>query len=290
MALSLPDLPVELINHTLNFIPSKKNAIIQVRETCRALALNTTGIFARECFSSGSWPLTQRTISALTGISKNKFLNPALKEIILFRYTNKYQKSDSRYSMAKGIDIKELGQSLQTLTNLRSLHLADFNFIGFEKFVGGLLATLSLPLITDFRLSEINIHASDLRKFIALHSDTIKTVVFNELNLTTPKKGAWSGLLNSLTQLKDVKLIHIHKPIQYHCFVRFEPEDICDPTFERCVDWYTQYDCGCDSCSDYAREDHHAVFGDYRLGMDVKKGVWTRGLKLMAAGSRTMEF
>ena len=92
--------------------------------------------------------------------------------------------------MAKGINIKELGQSLRTLTNLRSLHLADFNFIGFNKFIGGLLATLSLPLITDFGLSEINIYASDLQKFIALHSDTIKTVIFNKLNLTTPRKGA----------------------------------------------------------------------------------------------------
>ena len=283
MAVSLPDLPVELIYRIFNFIPSEEDAIIQVRETCRALAFKTTELFARQYFSSSSWPVTRRTVSALTRISKNKFLNPALKDITLFRYTDKYQKSKSRYSTAKGIDIKELSRSLRTLTNLRSLHLADFDFIRIEKFVSGLLATLSLPSITDFGLLRINIYASDLQEFIALHSNTIKTVVFDDLNLT---KGAWSELLSSLTQLKDVKLIRIRKPKQYYDFIRFDSEDIYDPTFERYVDWYAQYDCGCENCSDYARDDHHAAFGEYRVGMDVKKGDWTRGLELMAAGSR----
>jgi len=161
MALSLPDLPVELINHALNFIPSEENAIIPVRENCRALALKTTEIFAREYFSWGSWRLTRRAVSALTGISKNKFLNPTLKHITLFRYINEYE-PDWRYSLAKGIDIKELGQSLQTLANLRSLYLANFNFRGSENFLSDLLATLSLPLITDFGLLKILVHAGDL--------------------------------------------------------------------------------------------------------------------------------
>jgi hypothetical protein len=286
MALSLPDLPVELIYRTLNFIPSKENAIIQVHETCRALALKTTELFARKYFSSGSWRLTQRTVSALTGISKNKYLNPTLKHITLFRYTNEYE-YDLRYSLAKGIDIKELGQSLQTLANLRSLTLADFNFRGSEKFLGDLLAALSLPLITDFRLLKVVVHASNIGKFITLHSNTIKTVVFDELDLTAPAKGAWSRLLSSLTCLEDVKLIHIRKPLKCGEFVRFEPEDSCDPTFQRYVDWDATYNCGCDICLEHAGQNLHRVFGEYRLGTDAKKEDWTRGLELMVAGSRT---
>ena len=214
MALSLPDLPVELIYHTLNFIPSKEYAIISVRGTCRALALKTAEIFAREYPPPGSWPITRRTVSALTGISQNKFLNPALERVTLFRYINKYEHG-SKCSLTKGINIKELGQSLQILANLRSLCLADFNCRGSEKFLGDLLATLSLPLITDFELSNILVHARGLRKFIALNSNTIKTVVFDELDLSAPEEGAWSGLLRSLTRLKDVKLIHICRTGSY---------------------------------------------------------------------------
>ncbi|OCK89746.1 uncharacterized protein K441DRAFT_699714, partial [Cenococcum geophilum 1.58] len=208
MALSLPDLPVELIYHTLNFIPSEEYAIISVRGTCRALALKTAEIFAREYPPPSSWPLTRRTVSALTGISQNKFLNLALERVTLFRYINKYE-DGSKCSLPKGINIKELGQSLQILANLRSLCLADFDFGGSENFLADLLATLSLPLITDFELSEILIHACGLQKFIALNKNTIKTVVFNTLDLSAPAEGAWSGLLRSLTRLKDVKLIDI---------------------------------------------------------------------------------
>ena len=289
MALSLPDLPVELIYHIFNFIPSEEYAIISVRETCRALALKTAEIFAREYPPPGSWPLTRRTVSALTGISKNKFLNPALEHVTLFRYINKYEYS-SKCSLTKGINIKELGQSLQILVNLRSLCLADFNFRGSEKFLADLLATLSLPLITDFKLSKILIHACGLQKFIALNSNTIKTVVFNELDLSAPVEGAWSGLLRSLTRLEDVKLIHICKPLKCGDFVRFEPEDTSDPTFQRYVDWDMRYDCGCDICLEYAGQDLHWVFGEYRLGTDAKKEDWTRGLELMVAGSRTVYF
>jgi hypothetical protein len=48
MALSLPDLSVELIYRVFNFIPNEENEIISVRGTCRALALITTEIFARK--------------------------------------------------------------------------------------------------------------------------------------------------------------------------------------------------------------------------------------------------
>ena len=290
MVLSLPDLSVELIEHTLNFIPIKENAIIPVRETCKALALKTTEIFAREYFSSGSWRLTRRNVSALTGISKNEFLNPTLEHITLFRYVNEHQ-SGSRYSLAKGIDIKELGQGLQTLANLRSLHLANFNFEGSENFLGDLLATLSLPSITDFELSKVLVHADGLRKFIALHSGTITTVVFDALDLTAPAKGAWSGLLSSLTWLKDVKLIHISKPLKCGDFVRFESEGQKDSTFERYVELDVYYDgCGCDICLEYAGQNIHWVFAEYRLGTEAKKEDWARGLELMMAGSRTVEF
>ncbi|OCK95587.1 uncharacterized protein K441DRAFT_658295 [Cenococcum geophilum 1.58] len=288
MALSLPDLPVNLIYRILNFIPSKENAIIQVHETCRALALKTTELFARNYFSSGSWRLTRRTVSALTGISKHKYLNPALKDITLFRYTNEYE-DGLRYSLAEGIDIKELGQSLQTLANLRSLNLADFNFRDTEKFLGDLLATLSLPSITDFGLLKVLVHASDIGKFITLHSNTIKTVVFDELDLIAPAKGAWSGLLSSLTCLKDVELIHIRKPLKCGIYVRFEPEDEEDPTFHRYVELDTRYDeCGCNMCQKYS--DLHWSFAEYRLGTDAEKEDWTRGLELMVAGSRTVDF
>ena len=287
MALSLPDLPVELIYHTLSFIPSEEYAIISVRKTCRALALKTAEIFAREYPPPGSWPLTRRTVSALTGISKNKFLNPALEHVTLFRYINKYE-DGSKCSLTKGINIKELGQSLQILTNLRSLYLADFNFSGSEKFLADLLATLSLPLITDFKLSNILAHTRGLQKFITLNSNTIKTVVFKKLDLSAPAEGAWSGLLHSLTRLKDVKLIHICKPLKCGDFVRFEPEDRYDPTFQRYVDWGGRYDCGCNICLEFAGQNLHRVFGEYRLGTDAKKEDWTRGLELMVAGSRTV--
>jgi hypothetical protein len=291
MVLSLPGLPVELIERTLNFIPSEENAIIPVRETCRALALKTTEIFARKYFSQGSWRLTRRTVSAIIGISKNKFLNPTLEHITLFRYVNEYQESDSRYSLAKGIDIRELGQGLQTLANLRSLYLADFNFRGSKRFLGDLLATLSLPSITDFGLSKILVHADSLRKFIALHSGTIKTVVFDELDLTGPAKGAWSELLDSLTWLKDVKLIHIRKPLKCGDFVRFEPQDEEDSTFQRYVELDTDYDsCGCDICLEYAGQNLHWIFAEYRLGTDAEKEDWARGLELIMAGSRTVYF
>ena len=286
MALSLPDLPVELINYVLNFIPSKVNAIIPIRETCRDLASKTTEIFAREYFSSGSWPVTRRNVSALTGISKNIFLNLALERVTLFRYINKYEYG-SKYSLAKGIDVKELGQSLTALANLRSLCLADFNFRGSDDFLGDLLATLSLPSITDFKLSKALVHARGLRKFISLHSNTIKTVVFDELDLTAPAEGAWSGLLRSLFRLKDVKLIHIRKPLKCGDFVRF---DIKDSTFQKYVDWDAFYDCDCDICLEYAGQNFHWSFAEYRLGTDAKKEDWTRGLGLMVAGSRTVEF
>ena len=289
MALSLPDLPVELIYHIFNFIPSEEYAIISVRETCRALALKTAEIFAREYPPPGSWPLTRRTVSALTGISKNKFLNPTLEHVTLFRYINKYEHG-SKCSLTKGINIKELGQSLQILANLRSLHLADFNFRGSENFLTDLLATLSLPLITDFKLSKILAHTPGLQKFIALNSNTIKAVVFKELDLSAPAEGAWSGLLRSLTRLKDVELIHICKPLKCGDFVRFEPEDICDPTFKRYVDWDGRYDCDCGICLEFAGQNLHRVFGEYRLGTDAKKEDWARGLELMAAGSRTVYF
>ena len=292
MALSLLDLPAELICRIFNFIPSDENAIIPIRKTCRALALITTEIFARKYFSLGSWRLTPRAVSALTGISKNKVLNPTLKYIALFQYTSKYQKYDPG-SLAKGIDIKELGQSLQTLANLRSFHLAKFNFRGSEKFLGDLLATLSLPSITNFYLSDILAHAGDLQKFIALHSDTIDTVAFDGLDLTAPAKGAWSGLLGSLTQLKDVELIHIRKPLKCGHFVRFEPKDEEDSIFERYVQVDREYDdCGCLICFEFAERGTHWVLAEYRLGTDVEveEEDWTRGLGLMAAGSRSIHF
>ena len=306
MAVSLPDLPVELIYHILNFIPSKENAIIRVRETCRALAFKTTELFTKKYFSSGSWPLTRRTVLALTGISKNKFLNPTLKNMILFRYNNKY-KCGSRYSLAEGIDIKELSQSLQILANLRSLNLADFNFKGPENFLGDLLATLSLPSITRFRLSKITTHAGNVQKFIALHNGTIKTVVFDELDPIAPAKGAWSGLLSSLTCLKDVKLICIRKPLKNGYFVRFEPGNEYKPEnqgeyededeyedeeiFRRYVKVYTEFDdCDCSLCMEFGNWDMHWIFAEYRLGTDAKKEDWTRGLELMVAGSRTIHF
>ena len=291
MTTSLPGLPAEIIKYIFDFIPRKEHAIISVRETCKALALKTTEIFAREYFPSGSWRLTRRAVSAITGISKNEFLNPTLKRITLFRYVNQYEESNSRYSLAKGIDIKELCQGLQTLANLRSLCLANFDVPGSENFLGDLLATLSLPSITEFKLSNIVAHADDLRKFIALHSDIIKTVEFDELDLTAPARGAWSGLLSSLTQLKDVELILIRKPLKCDNFVRFESKDENKSIFKRYVWMDTYYDgCDCNYCLDHSGQNYHLVFDEYRLGTDTKKEDWTRGLELMMAGSRTVRF
>src|SRR5262249_15102567 len=146
------------------------------------------------------------------------------------------------------------------------------------------LATLSLPSITNFRLWKLPVDADDLRKFITRHKDTIKTVEFGELDLTTPSSGAWSSLLSSLTSLKDdVELIRIRKPIKRGYFVTFEPENRFDSTFGRYV-WYDEYDCDCHDCllpSPFAWSSR-----EYRLGTRAKKEDWTRGLELMIAGSR----
>ena len=167
----------------------------------------------------------------------------------------------------------------------------SFNFRGSEKFLGDLLATLSLPSITDFKLSKILVHSGDLQNFIALHSNTIKTVVFDELDPTAPAEGAWSGLLSSLTLLKDVKLIHIRKPLKCGDFVRFEPEVKRGCTFWRYVDWdmETDCDCDCDFCLGGMGQFHHWTYAQYRLGTNTKED-WTRGLELMVAGSRTVHF
>ena len=115
--------------------------------------------------------------------------------------------------------------------------------------------------------------------------------MFDELDLTAPENGAWSGLLSSLTWLKDVKLIHIRKALKYEDYVRFEPEDEKDSTFQRYVQLDTEYDsCGCDICMEHAGQDLHGVFAEYRLGTDAKKEDWTRGLELMVAGSRTVQY
>ena len=209
---------------------------MSVRKTCRALALKTTEIFAREYFLEILWRLTLRAVSVLTEISKNRFLNPTLECVTLYQYANKYNLGDLGCSLTKRVNIKELSQSLQTLANLRLLHLANFNFRGSENFLANLLTTLSLPLITDFKLTKIPVHSGNLQNFIALHSNTIKTVVFNKLDLTALVEGAWSRLLISLTLLKDVKLIRIRKPLKYGDFVRFEPKGKKNCIFWRYVD------------------------------------------------------
>ena len=115
--------------------------------------------------------------------------------------------------------------------------------------------------------------------------------MFDELDLTALAKGAWSGLLNSLTWLKDIKLIHIRKLLKCGFFVRFEPEDEKDAIFQRYLWLDTEIDdCGCNICLEYAGQNFHWVFAVYRLGTDAKKEDWTRGLELMVAGSRTVLF
>jgi len=176
----------------------------------------------------------------------------------------------------KGWIAKNWVRPYKTLANLRVLWLANFNIEGFENFLGNLLSTVWLPSITVFRLTKTLIHAGDVQKFIARHSITIKTVEFDELDLIAPANGAWSGLLRSLTLLKDVKLIHINQPLKCSIPVTFEPDDEEDSTFERCVELHKQY--------------HHIrwVYSEYRLGTDVKKEDWTRGLELMMVGSKVV--
>lgn len=48
-----------------------------------------------------------------------------------------------------------------------------------------------------------------------------------------------------------------------------------------------EYDCYCDSC---LGQFSHWTYAQYRLGTDTKKEDWTRGLELMVAGSRTVQF
>jgi hypothetical protein len=147
---------------------------------------------------------------------------------------------------------------------------------------------LSLPSITNFGVSKILAHADDLRKFIARHSNIIRIVVFHQLDLTGPAKGAWSGLLSSLTWLKDARLICIYKPLKSDETVSFESED--KDSFERYVKMYFYYeDCWCGCCNKYYDADLDLHWSaEYMLGTDIKKADWRRGLELMMVNSRTI--
>ena len=84
---------------------------------------------------------------------------------------------------------------------------------------------------------------------------------------------------------------YIRKPLKRGNFVRFEPKDEKDSTFQRYVELDTYYDsCGCDICLEYAGQNLHWIFAEYRLATDTEKEDWARGLELMMDGSRTVEF
>jgi hypothetical protein len=243
MAPRLDELPLELVDRIVDYLPHR-DALLQLRLTCRELCAKTLDQFSKAYFSISTWTLGASNAKAISHFSTRPKVVSHLTCVTL-KAPTKIRIYDN-FWRAKGINPTELANALTQFTQLRTLRLIDFGYSNGIKdswsFFRLFVSNLSVPNLRSLQLTRVDIEKEDAIKLMRQFKDTIEVVVFEAVNLlyrsdTNEKRpeyySPWSDALLAMKDTKNECQVTIEEPKENGSTASL------GPTWD---DWYGEYE------------------------------------------------
>lgn len=286
MASSLSDLPLELINRIVDYLPNR-DALLQLRQTSKCLCAKTLEQFSKAYFATSFWTLGGSNTRAICHFATRPLVVAHLASITLEAPTRDRTYDD--FWKAKKIDPASLATALNRFTYLRSLKLEGFREPAHDdgwSFMKAFISHLATNDLEKLELYNVDLTQNDAVNLVKKFHRTLKAIVLSGIDIvfrpsTERKKhryySPWAEVLTAMECFSNNCEVTIDTPM-----VDGDQVDMVPPW----EDWYGGYewkglsielerdeDSFCDNCADWTEPDEqHAVIhisGD----SDWQKGV-----------------
>ncbi|QDS75978.1 hypothetical protein FKW77_004174 [Venturia effusa] len=210
MAPSLDDLPVELIERVVDYLPHRET-LLHLRLVSPSLNAKVSRRFGEAYFTTSVWRLTGSNARAIVHFSHRPEVTASLSSVTLVAPCSKHTTYHDIW-MAKSIDLAKINRALALFQNLRSLKLHNFGKTqGLQRtsdFFGLLSTKLHLPKLESLDLIQVDVDADFAIQLLENHNQTLTTLSLDNVDLRyneNAKAGFHTPWFDLLYSMKDFK-------------------------------------------------------------------------------------
>jgi len=186
MAPLLCDLPVELVERVVDFIPHP-DTILHLRFTCRELNNKTLRCFSKAYLAHKEWALGPTRARALHHFSTI----PAMAEFVtsVFIYAPRSNRTYENFWLAQGVEPVKLAIALSQFTQMHILAVVNFapqnSGQDYPTFLHDFAQHLWIQKLEELRLCEVEMKAADTALILRRHRKTLKTLYLDNLDISS---------------------------------------------------------------------------------------------------------
>jgi hypothetical protein len=286
MAPSLSDLPVELVERIIDYLPHR-DTLLYLRLISRDFSAKTSRLFGKAYFTTSTWKLGASSAKAIVHFSNCPDVATYLTSVTLTAPCGNNASYENIWT-AKGIYSVKIARALSLFTQLRTLMLVNFDSVHNLKsswnFFPAFVPNLYLPKLEALTLIEVDIETEDVIHLLKKHAQSIKELNFHSLNLlykpdelVPGDETPWFDMLFSLESFKNNCEFMIASPKQAGRDAFFQPP---------LDSWWSagEYEyMGLTILYMVDNSDDEDGMGDSHLVIEIKGDAnWWKGVKILA--------
>lgn len=212
MAPSLDDLPVELVERIVDYLPHRET-LLHLRLVSPNFNAKVARRFCKKYFSSSTWGLKSNSSRAIVHFSHCSDVAAHLTSVTLIAPCANHASYDNIWT-AKSIESAKIARALSLFTEVKTLALMNFSSIqgltNTTAFFRPFTSNLSLPKLQSHNLFQVDIEAVDVIQLLRKHEQTIEHVDLDCVDLRYPPdtdapehETPWFDLLHSMKGFKN---------------------------------------------------------------------------------------
>lgn len=288
---SLPTLPVELVEHILDYLPHR-DTLLHLRLVCRDINAKISRRFAKAYFDEAVWRLSATSTKSIVSFTSCPDIASNITNIRLIAPSGCYGCYDNIWS-AKNIDPAHIAKAFSFCTQADSLILSNLRgcYEDSENFLSPFAQNLHFPKLKDLTLSNAKIHSETVILLQKKHCQTLESVKYHGVELINPKNEhrpclqliPWVDVLASMQSFKNNCSIHICAPNQVEGWTMLTPpwEDWQDAS--EVYDGSARYQYMGLTIQEFLDEDDKGLL-ENRIGIDIEGDAgWWKGVKRVLA-------
>lgn len=212
MAPSLDDLPVELVERVVDYLPHRET-LLHLRQVSPSLNAKVTRCFCKTYFTSSLWRLKSTSSRAIVHFSHSPDVAAHLTTVVLTAPCANHANYDNVW-MAKAIEPAKIARALSLFTEVKRLALNNFGSIqgisNTSAFFHPFVSNLKLPKLEILDLFQVDIEAGDVMQLLKKHDQTIKQIELDRVDLryrpdteAPEEETPWFDILYSMKDFKN---------------------------------------------------------------------------------------
>jgi hypothetical protein len=242
MASKLSDLPVEMVERIVDYLPHR-DTLLHLRLACRNLNAKTLCRFGKAYLSHSVWDLEPPKIKALTYYSNMPSMAFHVGTVLLTA-PRAVQPAYENIWAAKGADPVKLGRALSRFPHLFKLGLQCFHIYDSEDFLHDFVEHLWIQQLKEFEVTMSRMKAADVVLVLKRHRKTLNHLDFEALDLRAEPDEEedededmelngtpWSDVFEAMKKIKNDCEIEITTPRQFGKETLMDMWESWEPTY-----------------------------------------------------------